>query len=63
MRFTPDLFNNLRRVFAMRGEHEGRVWKIRTAMRDAQGERHYLCRHTATGEFRVVHTSKMANLY
>ncbi|MET7984595.1 hypothetical protein [Streptomyces sp. NPDC005281] len=63
MKFTHDLFNNLRRVCSIRGDASGRVWKVRAAMRDAKGERHYLCLNWVTGEFRVVHRSKMANLY
>ncbi|MFF9649719.1 hypothetical protein [Streptomyces sp. NPDC014622] len=63
MKFTPDLFNNVGRMCAIRGADSGRVWKLRTAMRNKQGERFYLCRNTVTGGFRVVHSRGMSSLY
>ncbi|MFD4608247.1 hypothetical protein ACFWOT_09035 [Streptomyces sp. NPDC058440] len=63
MRFTSDLFNNIGRMCAIRGDESGRVWRLRNAMRGPQGQRAYLCRNYVTGEFRVVASGRMSNLY
>ncbi|MER6102434.1 hypothetical protein ABT115_08905 [Streptomyces sp. NPDC001832] len=63
MKFTPDLFNNVGRMCAVRGDSSGRVWRVRSAMRGPLGERYYLCRNQATGAFRAVKSDRMSNLY
>ncbi|MFF3416786.1 hypothetical protein ACFYW9_19115 [Streptomyces sp. NPDC002698] len=63
MRFERDMFNNLRRMCHVRGMDDGRVWQLRTAMRDAHGKRHYLCRNVITGAFQAVAVDRMGNLY
>jgi hypothetical protein len=64
VKFTADLFNNLRRMCAVRGDSSGRVWKLRAFMhKEGDRARYYLCRNTITGEFRVVNTDDMSYLY
>lgn len=63
MKFVPDTFNNVGRMCAVRGDSSGRVWRVRTAMRNKSGHRYYLCRNTVTGAFRAVHSDRMSHLY
>ncbi len=63
IRFCADQFNNVRRMCSVFGTNQGRVWKVRAAMRDAGGNRFYMVRHINTGESRVVSSNDMTNLY
>lgn len=63
MKFTKDVFNNVGRRCNVRGDAVHRIWRVRAAMRTAEGETHYLCRHTITGEYRAVNFRLLSSLY
>lgn len=66
MRFTTDLFNNLRRMCTVSGTNAGRVWKVVNAMKSMDPNNHvryYMVKHINTGKRMVVNSDRMGNLY